>query len=210
MLYDYKSDEFVQDVILEDVKTLVDDISDKFDTIKDAFGDISIIAKYESAKEIIAELVCIGYPLVSIEFEKPDWGNYYDEYLISLNFDGIWCEKFRRDSGYLTDESTITYILDDCSSKVISKCKSEMVYEVCIEECDEDECSKCCCDESTDLDTNESETTYVSRDKNGTPLGFSKTWSTEEDGVHCYSSYSHYSNNLSMLKEIASDFGVRL
>lgn len=64
--------------------------------------------------------------------------------------------------------------------------------------------------ETTCLDTSDSESTYVSRGKDGTPLGFTKSWSTSEDGVTCYSSYSHYSNDLGMLKDIASKFGVKL
>lgn len=64
--------------------------------------------------------------------------------------------------------------------------------------------------EQTCLDTNDSESTYVSRDKDGKPLGFTKSWSTSEDGITCYSSYSHYSNDVEMLKDIASKFGVKL
>lgn len=64
--------------------------------------------------------------------------------------------------------------------------------------------------EKAELDTNSSESTYVSRAKNGVPTGFSKTWYSEESGVHCYSSYSHYSNDLDALRKVASGFNIKL
>ena len=125
-----------------DFEDLACDIADNFDMIKDDFGDIAIIAKYEEAKEIIAKLSCIGYSLESIRMSRPECKNYHEEYLISLNNDGIWCEEMKSDDKYLTDESTITYILDNCSSKVIPYCKGKIVYEVTVgdDDCNCDEC----------------------------------------------------------------------
>lgn len=189
-------------------------VADKFEEIKEAdeYADLSIIANYEDARELIRELVMFGFLPTDLVLHDRLNG-YKGEYIITLvNINGddeLWCEPMKKETGYIDSCSVVTFILDDCSSKVISYCDSEEVYEVAIgyreddKEDDECDCKEC-------LDTNESETTYISRDKNGTPLGFSKTWSTEEDGIHCYSSYSHYSNNLDKLKEIASDFGVRL
>lgn len=97
----------------EDYEEFSCDIADKFDSLEDEFGDVSIIAKYEEAKEIIRELLCLGYDVASIDIHDELWENYYDEYIISLNFDGVWCEKFKRDSGYFTDESNVIYIMDN-------------------------------------------------------------------------------------------------
>lgn len=126
----------MKNLYFDDFEDLACDIADKFDIVKDDFGDVSIIAKYEEAKEIIAELSCIGYSLESIRMSRPEWENYNDEYLISLNNDGIWCEQMKSDGKYLTDESTITYILGNCSSKVIPYCNDETVYEVTVDEDD--------------------------------------------------------------------------
>lgn len=115
------------------------DISDTFDNLDDEYGDVSIIAKYDEAKEIIKELLCIGYDVASIELNREDFAEYWDEYLISLNFDGVWCEKFRGDTGYFTDESTVTYIMDNCSSNVIPYCKSKNVYDVSVGDFDDEE-----------------------------------------------------------------------
>ena len=126
-------------------------IADKFDELdKENFEDIAVIAKPNEVKEIFKELVCIGYDICNITYERIDWDGYDDEYILSMNHDGIWIEKFKREDGkYLTDESTITYILDNCSSKVIPCCKGKNVYEVTVgideDDCDCDDCSECAC-----------------------------------------------------------------
>ena len=125
-------------------------IADKFDRLdKENFEDIAVIAKPNEVKEIFKELVCIGYDICNITYERIDWDGYDDEYILSMNHDGIWLEKFKSEDGkYLTDESTITYILDNCSSAVISYCKGKAVYEVSVgidedDECDCDDCDEC-------------------------------------------------------------------
>ena len=122
-------------------------IADKFDELyKENFEDIAVIAKPDEAKEIFKELVCMGYDICNITYERIDWDGYDDEYILSMNHDGIWLEKFKREDGkYLTDESTITYILDNCSSKVIPYCKGKIVYEVTVGdyECGCDDCEDC-------------------------------------------------------------------
>lgn len=107
-------------------------IADKFDSLEDEFGDVSIIAKCEEAKEIIRELLCLGYDVASVELHREEFENYYDEYIIGLNHDGVWCEKFKRENGYFEDESNVIYIMDNCSSAVIPYCKSKNLYEVSI------------------------------------------------------------------------------
>ena len=200
----------MQNVYFEDYEDLVCDIADKYDSINklEEYKDVAIIAKYEEARQIIKELMCIGYDLHSIVMHDVEYDGYEAEYIISLYDDELWIEPMMRESGYITDDSPIMYVLDNCSSKVIPYCKGKVVFEVTVgeEECGCDEC-QCAC---TDKDTDDSESTHISRDKHGNPLGFSKTWSTVRDGVHCYSSYSHYSSDVDMLRSIASDFGVRL
>ena len=200
----------MQNVYFEDYEDLVCDIADKYDSLNsnEEYKDVAIIAKYEEARQIIKELMCIGYDLHSIVMHDVEYDGYEFEYIISLYDDEIWVEPMMRESGYITDDSPIMYVLDNCSSKVIPYCKGKMAFEVTVgdEDCDCDEC-QCAC---TDKDTDDSEATHISRDKHGNPLGFSKTWSTVRDGVHCYSSYSHYSSDVDMLRSIASDFGVKL
>ena len=141
----------MENLYFDDFEDLACDIADKFDELnKEEFEDIAVIAKPDEAKEIFKELVCMGYDICNITYEHIDWDGYDDEYILSMNHDGIWLEKFKREDGkYLTDESTITYILDNCSSKVIPYCKGKAVYEVTVgideDDCDCDDCSECAC-----------------------------------------------------------------
>lgn len=137
----------MKNLYFDDFEDFSCDIADKFDKLdKENFEDIAVIAKPNEVKEIFKELVCMGYDICNITYERIDWDGYDDEYILSMNHDGIWIEKFKREDGkYLTDESTITYILDNCSSKVIPYCKGKNVYEVTVgdDDCNCDECEKC-------------------------------------------------------------------
>lgn len=116
------------------------DIADKYESIKTGYNDVAVVAKYEEARKIIRELLCIGYDLHSIEMYDTEWDGYDSEYITSIYDNEIWCEPMLRDNGYITDDSQIMYILDNCSSKVIPYCKGKMVYEVSVgEDCDENE-----------------------------------------------------------------------
>ena len=132
----------MKNLYFDDFEDLACDIADRFDRLdKENFEDIAVIAKPNEVKEIFKALVCIGYDICNITYERIDWDGYDDEYILSMNHDGIWLEKFKREDGkYLTDESTITYILDNCSSAVIPYCKGKTVYEVTVgeDECEDD------------------------------------------------------------------------
>lgn len=181
------------------------DISDKFDSLKliNKNSDISIIGKYHRIKEIFKELIFLEYDICDICLEFPECNNYYDEYILSLNSDKIWIEKFKKDNGYLTDESLVTYILDDCSSNVIKHCKGHTVFEVCIgDDCDDGcECNydvnvsgECTCCGKT---TPEKYIEY-SNDDNGDMHGFS---ASRYDG-DSYFGMSFYSTDKLSEKDI--------
>ena len=121
------------------------EVADTFDDIckNDDFDDIAIIAHYNEAKHIIREILCLGYDLNSIELKNPELG--YDDvpYVISVcGIDSeyeVWCEPMVRDNGeYIDDESSIIYVLDNCSSEVLKHLDSECIFEVGISaECDD-------------------------------------------------------------------------
>ena len=140
----------MKNLYFDDFEDLACDIADRFDRLdKEEFEDIAVIAKPDEVKEIFKELVCMGYDICNITYERIDWDGYDDEYILSMNHNGIWLEKFKREDGkYLTDESTITYILDNCSSKVIPYCKGKAIYEVSVGKEDD----KCDCDEYDDCE----------------------------------------------------------
>ena len=131
------------------------EIADIFDDIckNDDFNDIAIVAHYDEAKQIIREILCLGYDINSIELKDPELG--YDDvpYVISVcGIDSdheVWCEPMIRDNGkYIDDESSVIYVLDNCSSDVLKHLDSECIFEVGIgdDDCGCDECDECCDD----------------------------------------------------------------
>ncbi len=129
----------MKQLYFEDIKSLACDITDTFDALEDEFRDVSVIAKYNEVNEIVRELLCLGYDIASVELHREEFEEYWDEYILSLSSDGIWCEKFKNEAEYLTAESNVIYIMDNCSSNVIPYCQSEDVYEVSVGDSDAEE-----------------------------------------------------------------------
>ena len=144
------------------------EVADTFDYIRknDDFDDIAIIAHYYEAKHIIREILCLGYDLNSIELKDPELG--YDDvpYIISVcGIDSeyeVWCEPMIRDNGkYIYDESSVIYVLDNCSSEVLKHLDSECIFEVGIEdECSCDEC-ECACKKDGKPTTTSKESYFI-------------------------------------------------
>lgn len=167
------------------------EVVDKLEVVReiDEYGGISIIAKYNEANNIIKELICMEYDIASIHIENEEYGEYCDEYIISINVGEnmrVWCEPFKRDDKYITDESTITFVMDDCSSACVPNCKGKVVLEVGIgDECD--------CNEENEI-TIESDNDMH---------GFSVNKSDECGNYY----YSFYSTDKDLVSEIAKMFG---
>lgn len=125
-------------------------VSDVYDRVKsdDEYNSVDVVAKYEDAKEIIRELVGIGYDIAFInELANPEWDGYDDAFVISLLDDEIWCEPVKRKDGYIFVEADVVYIFDDCNSKIIPKIESDEVYEVEIGDFDDEYDDECTCSE---------------------------------------------------------------
>lgn len=135
--------EIVKKLVFSDYEDFAVHVIESFFDLDDEYGEISIIAKYEEAKNIIQKLITFGeFSIESMVIHREEYENYFDEYVISLTKDEIWCEPFKRDNGYLDNESIVTYVMGNCSSKVLSACDSEIMYEVSVgkEEKDNDGC----------------------------------------------------------------------
>ena len=166
-------------------------VSDTYDRVKsdDEYNSVDIVAKYEDVKEIIRELVGIGYGIAFIDkFGNPEWDGYDDSFVISLLDDDIWCEPVKRDDKYIFVEADVVYIFDDCNSKIIPKIEADEVYEVEIgnkyNDCDCDgDCENCPSHDETYLHTSE--------DEDGNTHGFT---ASKSDGDF-YMSYSYYSSD---------------
>ena len=123
----------MKNLYFDNFEDLACDIADTYDSLDgEDFEDVAIIAKYDAARQIIKELLCLGYDIHSINVIDNEYGEYDAEYIISLYDDEVWCEPMLRENGYLTDDSPVMYILDNCSSKVIPYCKGNTVYEVTV------------------------------------------------------------------------------
>ena len=131
----------------EDYEDFACAVSDVYDRVKsdDEYNSVDIVAKYEDAKEIIRELIGMGYGIAFIDgFGDPEWDDYDDAFAISLLDDEIWCEPVKRKDGYIFVEADAVYIFDDYNSKIIPKIESDEVYEVEIGAFDYD-CEDCDC-----------------------------------------------------------------
>lgn len=153
----------MKNIYFGDYEEFALDAMDKLDAISqvDEFNDVAIVAKYEEARHIIERLINCGCSICNIELHDEDWCNYTSEYIVSIRNNGeeyeLWCEPMIKEKGYLTEESTVIYVLDNCSSKVIPYCKGQFVYEATVGEsaCEDDyneeyDCDCCeCCDSCT-------------------------------------------------------------
>ena len=130
----------MKQIIFKNIEEFVNEIDDKFNKFLDLSNEyeypaIVIIAKYEETRQIIKELLWTDYNLRSIEsLDAPDFGDYNDEYIISItNIDEdyeIWCEPMKKENDYISVDGNIIYILDNCSSKVIPYLCSKCVFEI--------------------------------------------------------------------------------
>ena len=152
----------MRNLYFDDFEDLACDIADTYDALNyDEEEDIVIIAKYEEARQIIKELLYLGYDIHSVEIHDDLWENYDAEYIISLYENEVWCEPMRRENGYLDEDAPVIYVLDNCSSKVIPHCKGKNVFEVGIgDECGCNEC-ECACKKDEKPTTTSKESYFI-------------------------------------------------
>lgn len=201
-------------VSFEDIDDLYNSIGIELINLEstDDHDYIAVYGKRDIIAELFEMMISDGYVFGYADFDAMDEMRKDDIYMMFIRANCvISIEPAISTNGVVMghDAKSALIFMEDCKQNVIDYCVNRDM-EVTLfdfdEDCDCDEC-QCAC---KDNDTDDSESTHISRDKHGNPLGFSKTWSTVRDGVHCYSSYSHYSSDVDMLRSIASDFGVRL
>ena len=159
-------------------------VADSYDTLDyEDEEDIVVIAKYEEARQIIKELLCLGYDIHSLEIHDDLWENYDAEYVVSLYENEVWCEPMRREKGYLDEDAPIIYVLNNCSSKVIPHCKGKNVFEVSVgvDECDCGECECACCKDEKPVTTTSSKSVYKINNKEVTKKEFDKKYEEFEE-----------------------------
>ena len=136
---------YMKNLYFDDFEDLACDIADTYDALDyDDEEDVVMIAKYDETRQIIKELLCLGYDIHSVEIHDDLWENYDAEYVVSLYENEVWCEPMLRENGYIEEDAPVIYVLDNCSSKVIPYCKGKVVYEVTVgdDECSCDDCEE--------------------------------------------------------------------
>lgn len=185
----------MKNLYFDDFEDFACAVSDVYDRVKsdDEYNSVDVVAKYEDAKEIIRELIGIGYGIAFInELADPKWDGYDDAFVISLLDDKIWCEPVKLKDGYIFVEADVVYIFDDCNSKIIPKIEADEVYEVEIgneyDNCD-DGCScdeyECACKKDIHVESD------------GDMHGFS----VNHSGENGWSSYSFYSTDMDLVNK---------
>ena len=173
----------MRNLYFDDFEDLACAVADTYDALDYRDGeDVVVIAKYEEARQVIKELLCLGYDIHSIDIHDELCNSYDAEYVISLYDNSVWCEPILREDGYIEEEAPVIYVLDNCSSKVIPHCKGKNVYEVSIgideDECD---CSECACKKDEKPATTSKSTTYKINNKEVSKEEFDKEYEKFEE-----------------------------
>ena len=157
-------------------------------------------------------------------------GNVYCNQAYGRKVDG-----YSKDE-YIESSSDIVYVHQDCNSKILKYIDCDEIYEFSIYdvddfddfECDCFKCGhdECLCDRCLDVDVDDdnddddeddgtisyySDSSTVSKDKNGKPTGFTRSLSiTDEDGIYQSTTYSYYCSNEDILRKTAKNFDDEL
>lgn len=170
---------------------------------------IDIVCFYEDAKQIIRELILTGACTIGcIDIAYEACNGYELEYYLSVSkMDDewqIWCqEAFDKDKDiYLYGEADICYIFGDCNSRILRRLKSPIVYEVHVDEMDEEYeddicmCPECCAER--EMNNKKSSVPHSDIKMDDDMKGF--TISSSDD--YGYSSFSFHSTDESLVKEM--------
>lgn len=131
---------------VEDFCNMLDDVfTDERD--KAARGYTSVIATYDLAREIVAELLCYGYKLGCIDLDC----EYFDEYEITVIEDDIFCCVLKRDGKYVYSGATTVYAMADVNSKcILESCHDAVEISIVglddseyLEDFDDHDCNEC-------------------------------------------------------------------
>ena len=173
-------------------------------TFEDEYPVVSAYVKCEEAKLLVERLIEFGNPIGAIlELEDYEMSHYDKEYVVYLSEDGVTCEKNHNKDGYYNGGCDISFVHEDCSTKLLSHIDSKVLYEFAVGECDEcydEDYEDCDCDECCGCDdANDKELDIESGDD---MHGFSINHS-DENGT---SSYSFYSTDMDLVEKMAQLF----
>lgn len=142
----------LKDINFEYIEDFVGEIVERVNENEDCF--ISVFAKYEQARDIIKYLLSYEFAILdNIELHGELYNNYIDEFIVEIwamdGFTYVSCEPAKRDGKYFNYEGDICYLLGDCNSKIIQTCEYDEMYDVIIDEYEDDDCD---CDDICDVE----------------------------------------------------------
>lgn len=177
MIYNFKSENLMQDVVSPCLCPIIDDIEDEFYNLH-RFDSLAIYAPSCIAREILCRLLKvedIDEDEIREDFwfhEESDefllWSADDTEVMVTIGYDGmIWVEYARLDDGHIkVSEATLSYMYDEFSQRdvldIIDDENSVLVFGFedefeetesydDLEECCEELESDCYCDDTCDL-----------------------------------------------------------
>ena len=130
---------------------LTDTITALLEDIDDDYPVISVYGKYDVIKDILEDLIMSGVSIANeIELQDYDVAHYDKEFVLYLTKNGTNVEKTYdvESDTYLSGSADISFIHEDCSSKLIKYVDSKTIYEFGYDEDDECDCDEC--DDSDD------------------------------------------------------------
>lgn len=208
MLYDYRNDDLVQDVILESVEDIVDDIVEEYVGLR-RNDYLAVYVPVSIATKILYILMDerLDSLYINDEAELELLEDNSNVVIITIGFDGsVDVEEAYGYENIKHTDAVLTYFYDGLSQKDLEVVKELNEYCDCIEHSilvfgfEEDES-----EDELDMEI------VVSTGKDGVPHGFSATWADEcEKGHACYQSYSVYSTCPTRVIELADIFGIEL
>ena len=130
---------------------LADTITALLGDIDDDYPVISVYGKYDVIKDILEDLIMSGVSIANeIELQDYDVAHYDKEFVLYLTKNGINAEKTYdvESDAYLSGSADISFIHEDCNSKLIKYVDSKTIYEFGYDDEDND----CSCDECDDCE----------------------------------------------------------
>ena len=128
---------------------LADTITALLGDIDDDYPVISVYGKYDVIKDILEDLIASGVSIANeIELQDYDVAHYNKEFVLYLTKNGVNVEKTWNDDAYCYGSADISFIHEDCNSKLIKCVDSKTIYEFGYDEEDgcDCECEGCCDD----------------------------------------------------------------
>ena len=128
---------------------LADTITALLGDIDDDYPVISVYGKYDVIKDILEDLIASGVSIANeIELQDYDVAHYDKEFVLYLTKNGVNVEKTWNNDTYYYGSADISFIHEDCNSKLIKYVDSKTIYEFGYNE--DDECSCDDCEDSED------------------------------------------------------------